>query len=114
MPIETNTSNVAADVPVVVVDELDAALESLARRAFARERKLFPRYVERLHAHAVVLGHEERQRAPAAPGFDDRVARPQTQLTADQIELRPLRLVERHLGMFEVRAGVDQLLSSHC
>ena len=84
----------SADVAVVVVDELDAIRQAFARGATPGEGQLFGRQVEGLHADAVVPGHEERQRAPAAAGFDDRVARPQLQLAADEIQLGALRLIE--------------------
>ena len=53
--------------------------------------------------------HVNRQRSPAAPGFDYRVATPQPQLATYEIELGALRLGERHGRVREVRAGVDEV-----
>ena len=52
----------------------------------------------------------QRQRAPSAARFDDGLAGLQPQLPADEIHLRHLRLLERHVGMVEVGAGVEQLV----
>ena len=51
----------------------------------------------------------EGKRAPAAARLDDRLARPQPQLPAHEIQLGELRVFERHLGVREIGAGVDQL-----
>ncbi len=100
----------ARDVPVVVLDELDAIGEPLARRALPRVGDLVRREIERLHPHAVMPRHVQRERAPSAAGLDDALARPEADLAADQIHLRDLGRLERRVGRREVRAGVEQLL----
>src|SRR5689334_2959485 len=53
-------------VAVVVLDELDPAAESFGARPFAGMDDLLPGNVERLHRHAVILRHVQRECAPAA------------------------------------------------
>ena len=84
------------DAAVVIVDELHSIGEAFAAGTVAGKRQLFPRDVERLHPRSIMLRHMQRQRAPAAPGFDDGVPWLKSQLAADEIELGMLRLVERH------------------
>ena len=74
-------------------------------------RDLLLRDVEAAHAHAVILGHEQREAAPAAAGFDDALAGFQLQLAAHVMHLRLLRLLDRHRGIGEIRAGVLQCLA---
>src|SRR4029453_10135425 len=58
----------------------------------------------------VVLGHVERERAPAAARLQHAFARAQAQLAADVLELGALRLLERDARILEVRARVDEIL----
>jgi hypothetical protein len=94
---------------VVVLDELHPTAEPTAQRRCAREADLLGRHVEGLHRDAVVLGHVERERAPAAAGLEHALARPQPQLAADVVELRLLRLLEREPRVLEVCARVDEV-----
>ena len=110
MPTETNASYSPLDVAIVVVDELDVRGEPFARRPLARVGDLLARDVERLHTDAVAARHMERQRPPAASRLDHGLARLQPELPADQVELGALRLLERDVGMLEIRAGVDHLV----
>ena len=72
---------------------------------------LLLRDVEAAHAYAVVLGHEQREPAPAAAGLDDALAGLQLQLAADVMHLRLLRLLDRHGRIGEVGARVLQRLA---
>ena len=99
----------AVDVAVVVLDELHAVVQSFGPRAFARIGDLLGGYVVGLHRDAVVLGHVQRQRAPAAARFDHRFAGREAQLAADVVELRCLRLLQRHRGVGKIGAGVDHV-----
>ena len=101
----------ARQIAVVVLDELDLAVEAELLGPRARVRDLLLRDVEAAHAHAVVLRHEQREAAPAAAGLDDALAGLQLQLAADVMHLRLLRLLDRHRGIREVRAGVLQRLA---
>ena len=65
------------DVPVVVLDEFDAALQAAAPGRLSRVADLLLRQVERAHHDAVVLGHVQCERAPAAAHLDDGLAGPQ-------------------------------------
>ena len=55
--------------------------------------------------------HVQRQRAPAAPGFDDPLAAIQADLAADVIHFRDLRLVERRRRRRKVSTGVRHRLA---
>ena len=56
-----------------------------------------------------MAGHVQGQRSPAAAGFDHRLAGAKLQLAAHEIELGPLRRVERHRVVGVVGTGVDHL-----
>jgi hypothetical protein len=60
-----------------------------------------------LGAHAVVLGGEQEQAAPAGADVEEAVAFLQHQLGADVLELGGLRLRDRHRRIAEVGARVD-------
>ena len=96
-------------VAIVVVDELDLTHEPVAGRPRASEVELLARHVERLDRHAVVARHVKREGPPAAPGLDDRVAGPQPQFAAHEVELGPLCRGERHRRVSEVRARVHEV-----
>ena len=108
MPIDTKASYSPVHVPIVVLDELDAIVQTVALRPVAGVRDLLVRDVERPHPHAVVPRHEQREAAPAAARFDDAFAGLQPQLAAHVVHLGLLRLLERHPGLGEVGAGVLQ------
>jgi hypothetical protein len=57
-----------------------------------------------LRAHAVVLGREQQQAAPARADVEEAVALLQHELGADVLELGFLRLGDRHRGLAEVGA----------
>src|SRR5213075_2056151 len=65
---------VPIDAAVVVLDEVDLSGQPLPRGLSSRPRDLRRRYVVGAHADAMVTGHVERQRSPAAPGLDDGLA----------------------------------------
>ncbi len=97
-----------ADVSVVVVDEGHSIGQMFARRPRPRVVQLLTRDVDGRDAHPVMPRHVQGQGAPATSGFDDRLARLQSQFAADPIELCALRHVERRLWRFEVRTGVHE------
>ena len=100
----------AADVAVVVLDELDLSGEPLARRLLARVGDLLVRDVERAHPHPVVARHVQRQRAPAAARLHHPLAGPEAHLAAHVVHLRLLGLLQRRLAVLVVGAGVDHAL----
>jgi len=50
------------------------------------------------------------QCSPSTPRFDDRITLSQPELPTDEIHFRDLRLLECHVGVFEIRARVQELL----
>ncbi len=58
---------------------------------------------------AVVLGGVAQQRAPAAADVEEQLPRLQPQLAADDVELVPLRLLQRVGPVAEIGAGIDHL-----
>ena len=60
-----------------------------------------------LGAHAVVLGGEQQQPAPAGADVEEAVALLEHELGADVLELRGLRLGDRHRRIAKVGARVD-------
>ena len=62
-----------------------------------------------VRGHAVALRGVAQQRAPAAADVEQRFARPQPQLAAYQLELVPLRLLQRIRPVAKVCAGIDHL-----
>ena len=58
---------------------------------------------------AVALRRMAQERAPAAADVEEGLAGAQPQLAADEVELVPLRLLERVGPVAEIRAGIDHL-----
>src|SRR6185503_18709285 len=73
----------AVHVAIVVLDELDLAVETLALGALAREGDLLSRDVEGADARPIPAGHVESQGAPAAASLDDAITALQRHLAAD-------------------------------
>src|SRR6202050_5319144 len=96
----------AVDVAIVVQHVLDTPGEPLALRPLARPGDLLLRDVEGAYPHAVFARHVQRQRAPAAAGFDDGLAGFQLQLAAHVVHLGDLGLIERGSRRRVVRAGI--------
>src|SRR5262249_9141730 len=92
----------APHVAIVVVNELDAIGYPFASGAVLRVGQLLARYIECLHVDAERVRHMQRERSPPTSRFDNGLPRLQAELPADEIELRMLRVLERHLGTFEV------------
>src|ERR1044071_4184641 len=84
-------------ITVIVVNELDTLGYPFTRRALPRVRQLLARYVERFHMDPILARHVERERSPAASCFDHGLTRLQAELAADDVELRGLSGLERHL-----------------
>ena len=84
-------------------------VEALGQGALARVADLLVGDVERPDGDAVVPGHVECQRAPAASGLHHPSLRPQLQLPAHVLHLRALRVFEARAGRREVGAGVYHL-----
>ncbi len=84
----------AGDVPVIIVDELDTITQPFTASTRARVRQLLLRDIEGLDLDPIVPRHVHRQRSPAAAGFDDGIARAKMQLPANQIELGALSLFQ--------------------
>src|SRR5882724_8445324 len=85
----------AGDVPIIVLDELNAGAEPLAVGPLAGKRNLRARDVESAHLDAVVLRHVDRETSPPAAVLDDAFTGPQPHLAADVIHLGHLRLIQR-------------------
>ena len=96
------------DVPVVILDELDLAIEAFFARPFAGHLNLLMRNVERRHPRAVMPRHMQRQRAPAAARLHHVLARLQPYFSAHVIHLRQLRLFQCFCLVRKIRAGVNQ------
>src|SRR4051794_37440816 len=71
----------AARLTVVILDEFDAIGKIRAGRHLPRIDDLLVRKIEGANANAVARRHMQRQRTPAATGFDDALARLQAQLS---------------------------------
>ena len=99
----------AANVAVIVLDELHLRVQAFRPCAFARVSDLLFGYVVGLHHCAIVLGHVQRQSAPAAARFEHRFAGRKAQLAAHIVELGLLRLLQPQRGVGEIGAGVHHL-----
>ena len=76
----------------------------------AAEAHLLRGNVVRLHPHAVVLGHVDGQRSPAATELEHFLAGLEGELAAHVIQLRELCLGQRGVWRGVVGAGVDHAL----
>src|SRR5690606_5814433 len=94
-----------------VVGERDGhpILEAQTRDPGLRVIVLRLRQGHAVGANAIVLRRMAQERAPAAADVEEGLARTQPQLAADQVELVPLRLLERVGPVAEVRARIDHL-----
>src|SRR5262245_23838211 len=97
----------ADQVAIVVVDELDPVAQPFGPCPIACPRDLLGRHVAGAHRDAMASRDVQRQRTPAAAGFDDSLAGTEAQLPRDVLHLRDLGLFERRGLGREVRAGVD-------
>jgi hypothetical protein len=109
MPTDTKTSYVPFDIAVVVVNEVDPVAQPFALSTVPCIGKLLARDVERPNANTVLTSHMQRKRSPSASRLHDRFIGLQSELSADEVELRLLRGFKRHLWIFEIRAGVDEV-----
>ncbi len=91
---------------VAILDEA-APLEPLALDARGRPLRLLARQGDPVRLHPVVLGGPDAEAPPAATDVEHPLPRLQAELTADQVELLRLRLLELAVGVPVVRAGVD-------
>src|SRR5579871_2059527 len=65
----------ARNVAVIVFDEFYTFVQTLFASLLPRVNDLFVRQIEGLHARAVLPGHVQRERAPAATGLDNCLTR---------------------------------------
>src|SRR5689334_4562936 len=92
------------------VFHFDAALacQPCGANALARNFRLMRAERESESLDSVICGRVHDQRAPAASQIEQTLPRSQPQLTADVVELVPLRVGQRHLRRFEICAAVTQ------
>ena len=100
----------SADVPVVVLDELDPGGKPRTLGPLLRVGDLLVRDVEGAHPDSVVARHVQRQRTPAAARLHHLLAGLETHLAAHVVHLRLLGLLQGGLGVLVVGAGVDHAL----
>jgi len=96
----------AAQVAVIVLDELDLPVQPFGVGALPGEGNLLPGYVVGCHRHTVVPGHMQRQCPPAAARFHHFFTRLQAQFAAYVIQLRNLGIFKIGVRAGEIRAGV--------
>ena len=101
---------VEAALQVAVV--LQQQFHRQALHALLRQRQLFLGYGHAGDFHAVVLGGELGQPAPAAADVQQRLAGLETQLAADHVELGVLGFFQRR-GVFPIGAGIDHAAVEH-
>ena len=88
----------AANRPIVVLDELDARLQPLGLGVLAGRADLLAGDVIGLHVDAVMPRHVKGQCPPAASRLDHRFSRLEPELAADQFHLGHLRFFQGNLG----------------
>ena len=97
---------------LAVVHDADVDLVGHARRGGALARELRLRLAQRDpgDVHAVLARGVQRERAPAAADVEHPLARLQRELRADEVELGPLRLLQRRRAARPDRARVRHRL----
>src|ERR1700675_2402404 len=83
----------AADISVIIFDELDSILQPLVARPTSRIVDLLLGDVERAHFGAVMAGDVQSQTAPAASGLHHRICARDPQLTETMVHLSELPLI---------------------
>ena len=94
------------NVAVVLDLEMHMVVEALGLRALGRDRMLFGRERHAEHLGLEGLGEVEPEPAPARADVEHALARLHLQLGGDMALLGGLRLLERHVGPFEIGAGI--------
>src|SRR6185369_6799455 len=89
--------------------DVDAAGEAPRADLGFHVLELVLRKRDAVRFHAIPLGGMEKKRTPAAPDVEKAVARLQTELAADVINLAGLRGIERRVLGPEVGTAVDEL-----
>ncbi len=94
---------------IVAHMEADPVGETGLAHPLGRHLRLLLGEREAGHLDAVLAGEVERQPAPAGADVEHALAGLKQELGGDERLLCPLRLVEAHLGIGKVRAGVLQV-----
>ena len=108
MPTETMRSKRSGDVAVVLQAELDLACQARGLGALLGDRQLLLRERDADDLHAGGLARSSASAAPAAADVEHRLAGLEQQLGGDVALLGRLRLLQGHVGLGEVGAGILQ------
>ncbi len=95
---------------IVLQVEMDAVLQTLRMGAVGGDAVLFGRQRDALHVDVEGLRQIEAEPAPAGADVEHRLAGLQPELGGDVALLGGLRLVERHVGLLEIGAGILHVL----